>query len=48
MLLEHFPLIRLAVTRLALRWSHGNELVLRGLADLPVHLFSDNLTTTRP
>jgi hypothetical protein len=30
------------------RWSHGDGLVLRGLADLPVYAFPDNLTTARP
>ena len=33
-----FPAMRLAVPRSALRWSHGDGLVLRGLSDLPVIL----------
>ncbi|HEX4015580.1 MAG TPA: cytochrome P450 [Frankiaceae bacterium] len=37
-LFERFPLLRLAVSRRELHWSHGDGLVLRGLADLPVHL----------
>lgn len=37
-LLERFPHLRLAVSRDDLRWSHGDGLVLRGLAELPVHL----------
>jgi cytochrome P450 len=37
-LLERFPHLRLAVSRDDLRWSHGDGLVLRGLAQLPVHL----------
>ena len=37
-LLERFPHLRLAVSRDDLRWSHGDGLVLRGLAHLPVHL----------
>ncbi len=35
---ERFPHLRLAVPRGELSWSHGDGLVLRGLADLPVHL----------
>jgi hypothetical protein len=30
--------MRLAVDPARLRWSHGDGLVLRGLAELPVHL----------
>jgi cytochrome P450 len=37
-LFERFPHLRLAVRRGELRWSHGDGLVLRGLADLPVQL----------
>jgi cytochrome P450 len=37
-LLRRFPKMRLAVSRGDLRWSHGDGLVLRGLAELPVHL----------
>jgi len=33
-----FPTMRLAVPRSALRWSHGDGLVLRGLSELPVIL----------
>src|SRR5207237_434948 len=33
-----FPAMRLAVPRSALRWSHGDGLVLRGLSELPVIL----------
>jgi cytochrome P450 len=38
-LLARFPHIGLAVPRHELRWSHGDGLVLRGLATLPVRLF---------
>jgi cytochrome P450 len=37
-LLGRFPHIRLAVPRAALAWTHGDGLVLRGLASLPVSL----------
>jgi cytochrome P450 len=37
-LLGRFPHLRLAVARDDLRWSHGDGLVLRGLAELPVDL----------
>ena len=37
-LLERFPGVSLAVPRDELRWSHGDGLVLRGLAELPVRL----------
>jgi cytochrome P450 len=37
-LLGRFPRLRLAVPRDELRWTHGDGLVLRGLAELPVHL----------
>jgi hypothetical protein len=33
-----FPAMRLAVPRPALRWGHGDGLVLRGLSELPVVL----------
>jgi hypothetical protein len=45
-LLERFPDLRLAVPRDELHWSHGDGLVLRGLAELPVHLTP--ATPTRP
>ena len=37
-LLTRFPELRLAVERHALHWTHGDGLVLRGLAELPVRL----------
>ena len=37
-LLTRFPELRLAVDRGDLHWSHGDGLVLRGLAELPVRL----------
>jgi cytochrome P450 len=37
-LLRRFPQVALAVPRADLRWSHGDGLVLRGLAELPVRL----------
>lgn len=37
-LLTRFPDLRLAVERSSLAWSHGDGLVLRGLASLPVIL----------
>jgi cytochrome P450 len=37
-LLRRFPHLRLAVPRDDLRWSHGDGLVLRGLAELPIDL----------
>ena len=37
-LLGRFPAMRLAVPRSALRWGHGDGLVLRGLTELPVIL----------
>lgn len=37
-LLRRFPHMRLAVPAADLHWSHGDGLVLRGLADLPVVL----------
>jgi cytochrome P450 len=37
-LLGRFPAMRLAVPRSALRWGHGDGLVLRGLSELPVVL----------
>jgi len=41
-MLERFPNLRLAVPRDDLRWSHGDGLVLRGLAELPVRLTPSN------
>jgi cytochrome P450 len=40
-LLERFPDLSLAVPRDDLRWTHGDGLVLRGLAELPVLLTSN-------
>ena|GEM_PF-6322821 len=40
-LLDRFPGLRLAVPRDDLAWSHGDGLVLRGLAELPVVLGPD-------
>jgi cytochrome P450 len=37
-LLDRFPAMRLAVPPSALRWNHGDGLVLRGLTELPVTL----------
>jgi cytochrome P450 len=37
-LFDRFPRMRLAVDRSELHWSHGDGLVLRGLAELPVQL----------
>jgi len=37
-LLRRYPNLRLAVPRDELRWTHGDGLVLRGLAELPVRL----------
>ncbi len=37
-LLGRFPDLELAVDRRDLSWTHGDGLVLRGLADLPVRL----------
>jgi len=39
-LLDRFPAMRLAVPPSALRWNHGDGLVLRGLGELPVTLGS--------
>ena len=54
-LLKRFPDLRLAVPRGELAWSHGDGLVLRGLAHLPVVLGQDssrpchnNLHTIQP
>jgi cytochrome P450 len=41
-LFERYPQLRLAVDRGELNWTHGDGLVLRGLADLPVHLTPSN------
>jgi cytochrome P450 len=46
-LLGRFPQLRLAVARDDLRWSHGDGLVLRGLAQLPVHLSPHDTTTQK-
>jgi hypothetical protein len=35
-LLHRFPRLRIAVPFDELRWSHGDGVVLRGLAELPV------------
>ena len=35
---RRFPTMRLAVPKSALRWGHGDGLVLRGLSELPVIL----------
>ena len=45
-LLGRFPDLRLAVDRSALRWTHGDGLVLRGLDALPVRLGAPR--TVRP
>jgi hypothetical protein len=37
--------MRLAVPRSALRWGHGDGLVLRGLTELPVILSPGNVTS---
>jgi cytochrome P450 len=48
-LLDRFPDLRLAVPRDALAWSHGDGLVLRGLAELPVVLGPDrSISRTHP
>jgi cytochrome P450 len=44
-LLTRFPHLRLAVPRDDLSWSHGDGLVLRGLAELPMHLHPPTNTT---
>jgi cytochrome P450 len=46
-LLGRFPHLRLAVPRDDLRWSHGDGLVLRGLAELPVDLRTQETTTQK-
>ncbi len=46
-LLGRFPHPRLAVPRDDLRWSHGDGLVLRGLAELPVDLSPQSTTTQK-
>jgi cytochrome P450 len=43
LLLKRFPDMRLAVPRNELAWSHGDGLVLRGLAELPVVLGPDRV-----
>ena len=40
-----FPTMRLAVPRSALRWGHGDGLVLRGLTELPVILSPGYVTS---
>lgn len=40
-LLDRFPDLRLAVAREELSWSHGDGIVLRGLAELPLVLGHD-------
>ena len=47
-LLDRFPDLRLAVDRGDLRWTHGDGLVLRGLAELPVHLGPATAIESRP
>jgi cytochrome P450 len=42
-----FPAMRLAVDPSALRWGHGDGLVLRGLSELPVVLGSPSALTRR-
>ena len=44
-LLGRFPAMRLAVPRSALRWGHGDGLVLRGLTELPVILSPGYVTS---
>jgi cytochrome P450 len=41
-LFSRFPQLRLAARRGELTWTHGDGLVLRGLAELPVHLTPSN------
>jgi cytochrome P450 len=43
-----FPAMRLAVPRSALRWDHGDGLVLRGLSQLPVILHPPGESLPRP
>jgi cytochrome P450 len=43
-----FPTMRLAIPRLALRWGHGDGLVLRGLSELPVILRPQRDPLPRP
>jgi cytochrome P450 len=47
-LLGRFPAMRLAVPRSALRWGHGDGLVLRGLTELPVILRPQGEAATTP
>jgi cytochrome P450 len=47
-LLGRFPHLRLTVPRDDLRWSHGDGLVLRGLAELPVDLNPPHTQTDTP
>jgi cytochrome P450 len=47
-LLDRFPDLRLAVPRNELAWSHGDGLVLRGLACLPVVLGPDRGRLPQP
>jgi cytochrome P450 len=46
-LLSRFPAMRLAVPPSALRWDHGDGLVLRGLTELPVILGPSTHTPSR-
>jgi cytochrome P450 len=45
---SRFPAMRLAVPRSALRWGHGDGLVLRGLSELPVILGPHEEPPRRP
>jgi cytochrome P450 len=47
-LLGRFPDLRLAVPRAELAWSHGDGLVLRGLAVLPVVLGAERTPGPHP
>ena len=47
-LLKRFPKLELAKKRSELRWTHGDGLVLRGLAELPVRLGPPQRTTDTP
>ena len=47
-LFARFPALRLAVGRDELAWSHGDGLVLRGLAELPVVLGPDRAVSSPP
>lgn len=45
-LLKRFPSLRLGASRSRLAWSHGDGLVLRGLAELPIVLGPDRGSST--